>query len=188
MQRADVLVRGTGVQGALCTRSKRFKHLEPQRTFSTYSLTKLARCIDFFHRSSGWFNWTEPSLTTALQGIEGIQGAKCTSWKRFKHFEPHRTFSNYILTELARYIEFFYMSSGWFDWTKPSPSTSLQGIEGVQGAICTGSGRLKHIEPHRTFLNYSLTEIARYIDFFHTSSGWFDWTEPSLTTSLQGID
>ena len=45
--------------------------------------------------------------------------------------------------------------------------------------------RFKHIEPHRTFSNYILTEIARYIDFFHKSSGWFDWTEPSLTISLQ---
>ena len=58
---------------------------------------------------------------------------------------------------------------------------------GVQGALCTSSMRFKHIEPHRTFLNYILTEIARYIDFFHTSSGWFDCTEPSPTTSLQGI-
>ena len=28
-------------------------------------------------------------------------------------------------------------------------ATSLQGIQGVLGAICTGSGRFKHIEPHR---------------------------------------
>ena len=103
-----------------------------------------------------------------------------------KHMEPHRTFSNYILTEIARYIDFFHTSSGWFDWTEPSLTTSLQEI-GVQGAICTSLMRFKHIEPHRTFSNYILTEIARYIDFFHTSSGWFDWTEPSLTTSLQEI-
>ena len=43
------------------------------------------------------------------------------------------------------------------------------------------------VQAHRTFSNYILTEIARYIDLFHTSSGWFDWTEPSLTTSLQGL-
>ena len=50
------------------------------------------------------------------------------------------------------------------------------------------SGRFKQIEPRRTFSNYILTEIARYIDFFHMSLGWFDWTEPSLTASLQGIE
>ena len=64
------------------------------------------------------------------------------------------------------------------------PRTSARA--GVQGAICTGSGRFKHIEPHRTFSNYILTEIARYIEFFYTSSGWFDWTKPSLTTIFTG--
>ena len=174
-----------GVQGAyaICTGSGRFKHIEPHRTFSNYILTEIARYIEFFYTSSGWFDWTEPSATTSLQGIQGVQGAICTGSGRFKHIEPHRTFSNYILTEIAWYIEFFYTSSGWFDWTEPSPTTSLQGIQGVQGAICTGSGRFKHIEPHRTFSNYILTEIARYIELFYMSSGWFHWTEPSLTTS-----
>ena len=76
-------------------------------------------------------------------GEQRSEGARCTSWMRFKHSEPHRTFSNYSL---------------------------------------------KHIEPQQTFSNYILTELARSLDFFHTSSGWFDWTEPSLTTSLQGIE
>ena len=88
-----------------------------------------------------------------IQGREGVQGAICTSWKRFKHFEPQRTFSNCILTEIARFIDFFHTSSGLFDCTEPSQTTSLQGIQGVQGAIGTGSGRFKHIEPHRTLAN-----------------------------------
>ena len=46
-------------------------------------------------------------LTTSLQEI-GVQGAIRTSLMRFKHIEPHRTFSNYILTETARYIDFFH--------------------------------------------------------------------------------
>ena len=93
----------------------------------------------------------------------------------------------YILTEIARCLDFFHMSSGWFDSTEPSQTTSLQGIQGVQGALCTGSGRFKHSEPPRTFTKYILTERGRYIDFKYMSSGWFDWTEPSLTTALQGI-
>ena len=178
----------TAARSAKCTSSMRFKHIEPHRTFSNYILAERGRYLDFFYMSSALFDWTEPSLTASLQGIEGMQGAKCTSWMRFKHIEPHRTFSNCILTEIARYIDFFHSSSGWFDCTEPSPTTSLQGIQGVQGAICTGSGRFKHIEPRRTFSIYILTEIARYLDFFHMSSGWFDWTEPSLTASLQGIE
>ena len=43
------------------------------------------------------------------------EGAICTSWMRFKHIEPHRTFSNYILTEIARYIDFFRTSSEWYE-------------------------------------------------------------------------
>ena len=161
----------------------RFKHSKPHRTFSNFILTELARFLDFFNTSSGWFDWTEHSLTTALQGI---QGALCTSWMRFKHIEPHRTFSNYILTEIARYIDFFHTSSGWFDWTEHSQTTSLQGRQGVQGASCTSSMKFKLFEPHRTFSNDILTELARYIDFFHMRSGWFDWTKHSLTTALQG--
>ena len=160
-----------GVQGAISTGSGRFKHLEPHRTFSNYSFTEIARYIEFFYTSSGWFDRTKPSLTTSLQGIQGVQGAICTSWMRFKHLAPHRTFSNYTLTEIARYLDFFHMSSGWFDCTEPSPTTSLQGIQGVQGAISTGSGRFKHLEPHRTFSNYSFTEIARYIEFFRVRGG-----------------
>ena len=152
-------------EGAICTSWMRFKHIEPHRTFSNYILTEIARYIEFFYTSSGWFDWTEPSLTASLQGMEGVQGAICTSWMRFKHIEP---LSNCILTEIARYIEFFYTSSGWFDWTEPSLTASLQGMEGVQGASWM---RFKHIEPHRTFSNCILTEIARYIDFFHSSSG-----------------
>ena len=159
------------MQGAISTSSKRFKHIEPDRTVSNYILTDIARYIDFFQTSSGWFNWTKPSLTTSLRGRQGVQGARCTSSMRFKHSEPHRTFSNYILTEIARYREFCYTSLGWFDWTKPSLTTSLQGIQGVQGAICTTWMTFKHIEPQRTFSNYTLTEIARYFDFFHMSSG-----------------
>ena len=65
---------------------------------------------------------------------------------------PHRA---------RRSIEFLYTRLGWFDWTEPSLTTSVQGIEGVQGALCTGSGRLQHSEPQRTFSNYILTEIGR---------------------------
>ena len=133
--------------------------------------------------SSGWFDWTEPSLRTALQGKEGVQGARSTGSGRFKHIEPHRTFASYIHTELARSIEFFYTSSAWFDWTEPSPTTSLQGIPGVQGARGTNPGRFKYLEPHGTFSSDLVTELARYLALFETSSGWFDCTEPSSTSA-----
>ena len=43
----------------------------------------------------------EPSLTASLQGMEGVQGAICTSWMRLTQIEPPRTLSNGILTEIA---------------------------------------------------------------------------------------
>ena len=49
------------------------------------------RTLHCIYTSSGWFDCAEPSPTTSLQGI---QGAICTSWMRFKHIEPHRTQSN----------------------------------------------------------------------------------------------
>ena len=70
----------------------------------------------------------------------------------------YRTFSIYIVTEIAR----------------------------CAGCLCTCLEWFKHIEPRRTFPNHIITEIARYVEFCHMSSGWFYSTEPSLSTSLQG--
>ena len=55
------------------------------------------------------------------------------------------------------------------------------------GCLCTSSGWFKHIEPHRTYSNHNITEIARCGEVCHMSSGLFDCTEPSLSTSLQGF-
>ena len=65
--------------------------------------------------------------------------------------EPPQTFSNHIIAEIARCVEFFHMSLGWFDSTEPSLTTSLQGNQ--CGCLCTSSGWFKHIEPFRTFSN-----------------------------------
>ena len=46
----------------------------------------------------------------------------------------------------------------------------------VYRCLCTSSGWFKHIEPPR-FSNHI---IARCVQFYYMSSGWFDCTEPSL--------
>ena len=71
--------------GCLCNRSGWFKHIEPDRTYSNYNITEIARCGEVCHlssmcgevchMSSGWFACTEPSLATSLQGKQGVQGA-----------------------------------------------------------------------------------------------------------------
>ena len=71
--------------GCLCNSSGWFKHIEPDRTYSNHNITEIARCGEVCHMSSlcgevchmrsGWFDCTEPSLSTALQGKQGVQGA-----------------------------------------------------------------------------------------------------------------
>ena len=41
---------------------------------------KIAKCVEFCHMSSGWFDHTEPSLSTTLQGKQGVQGAHGLVW------------------------------------------------------------------------------------------------------------
>ena len=88
-----------------------------------------------------------------------------------------QTFLNHIITEMARYLEFFNTSSGRFDCTELSLTTSSEGKQRVQGAyaLVRGSSRaLNLLELHH----------CRCVEFFHMSSGWFAYTEPSPTTSL----
>ena len=52
-------------------------------------ITKIARCVEFCHMSSGWFDYTEPSLS-GLQGANVlVRGVSSTS----NLFEPSRTTS-----------------------------------------------------------------------------------------------
>ncbi len=61
---------GVGCTGCLCSRSVTGVQRQTQ-----HNITKLARCGEVCHLSSGWFDCTEPSLSTALQGKQGVQGA-----------------------------------------------------------------------------------------------------------------
>ena len=107
---------------------------------------------------------------------------------RLKHIEPHRTFSNYILTEIARYIDFFHTSSGWFECTEPSPTTG--------DTRCAGCNlhRFEEVQAHRTSLNLlERDNITRYIEFFLHEFGvvrldrtFSDYIFSTLSTSLQG--
>ena len=88
--------------------------------------------------SSGWFDCTEPSLTTSLQGKQGVQCARALvlgGSSASNIFEPHhrrdskvcrvlpqafgvvrlyRTFSNYIFIGETRFAGCLCTSSGWF--------------------------------------------------------------------------
>ena len=77
----------------------------------------------------------------------------------------YRTFSNYRWTGTGRII------------------SRAPRLRNPAVCLCTGSSA-SNLEP--TFLNYIIAERARCIEFFYMSSGWFDCTEHSLTTSLDG--
>ena len=173
-------------------------------------------CVEFCHMSSGWFDCTEPSLSTSLQGKQGVQvlmhlfgvvQAHRTSSNlpephhyrdskvcrvlshEFGVVRPYRTFSVYIVTGETRSAGCLCTSSGWFKHIEPPRTFSNHIITKIARCVefChMSSGCFKHIEPRRTFPNHIITEIAKCVEFCHMSSGWLDCTEPSLSTSLHG--
>lgn len=104
-----------------------------------------------------------------------MQSAYALVWGSSKCIKPPQALEYNIKAEIARCVKIFNMSLGWFDCTEPSLSTSLKGMQVVQAAYardwaCSSASNL--LEPHI---------IAKYVDFFHICSGWFDCTELSLT-------
>ena len=91
------------------------------------------------------------------EGATRCAGCLCSSLGWFKHIEPHRTYTNDIITEIARCGEVYHMRSGWFDCTEPSLSTSLQGKQGVQGAYATSSNLL------------TTHHLYRCVEFYHST-------------------
>ena len=185
--------------GCLSNSSGWFKHIEPQRTYSNHIITEIARCGEVCHMRSGWFACTEPSLSTSLQGKQGVHGASAL-------VQGGSSTSNHFITERARCSE-------WFDCTEHSLTASLQGKRGVQGASALArgvsstsnlieppqnvilerarcvefyhisSGWFKHIAPQRTSSKGMILERARCVEFFHISSGCFKHFEPHRTSS-----
>ena len=79
------------------------------------------------------------------------------------------------------------MSSGWFDCTEPSLSTSLQGKQGVQGAYALvrgGSSTSNLIEPSRT-TSFGVVRPYRTFsnDVVREGSTRFDVLEPPRTSA-----
>ena len=118
--------RETRCAGCLCTSSGWFK---PCRTFPNHIIPEIAKCVEFCndvdregsvrsnhpelmsHTSLGWFDCTNLLYLHCYRGNKCL----CTSSGWFKHIEPSRIFSNHIIAEIARCVEFCHMSSGWFD-------------------------------------------------------------------------
>ena len=131
-----------------------------------------------------------------------MQWVTCTSLMWFKHSKPHRSFSNYILTKIARYRDLFHMTSGCFDCTEPSTTTSHQRNQLVHKASCIPSISHIKLHPHRdrklqrllslkigvvridwTFSNYTSQEREGVQGARYTGSVMFKNIEPHRTLS-----
>ena len=60
---------GTWCVGYLYTRLGWFNCSEPPRTSSNLFMAEKARRVECFHMSSGWFDYTEPSLPTGWNRV-----------------------------------------------------------------------------------------------------------------------
>ena len=79
-------------------------HKNPANLVSPVKIkTEIAGRVEFIHMSSGWFDCTEPSQSTFLQGKQGLQGAYAIVRGGSSAFT--RTFSNHIIVEIARCVE-----------------------------------------------------------------------------------
>ena len=112
-----------------------------------------------------------------MHSLDEVQAHRTSSNLLELHSQALRTSLNLLELHSHRDSKVYRLLSHKFGMVRLDrtfSNYSLQGIQGVQGAICTSSARFNHSEPHRTFSNYILTELARYLDFLYTSSGWFD--------------
>ena len=80
-------------------------------------IAEMARSVEFFQVRSGWFDCTK--LYRYVQGAYALDQG---SWSALNLLEPHDCRDSKVCR---------VMSLGWFDCTKPSPSTSLRGKLGV---------------------------------------------------------
>ena len=149
------------------------------RTFSIYIAIGETRCAGCLCTSSGWFKHIEPLLN--LLELPNLRCARC-NMHRFGEVQAHRTSSNLLelhphrdrtssnLLKLHphRDSKVYRVLLHEFGVVRLYRTFSIYIVIGetrCAGCLCTSSGWFKHIEPLRTFSNYILTEIARYIEF-----------------------
>ena len=132
-------------------------------------------------------------LYRTFSGETMSAGCLCTSSGWFKRIEPPRTFSNHIIAEIVRCVEFIHMSSGWFDCAEQG----MQGVMHLFGVVPVFSNHiiteskvcrvLSHefgvVRPYRTFSIYIVTGETRSAGCLCTSSGLFKHIEPPRTFS-----
>ena len=128
---------GTWCVGYLYTRLGWFNCSEPPRTSSNLFMAEKARRVECFHMSSGWFDYTEPSLPTGWNRVCRVVytrsgwfnlyrsfsnniftgGTGCVRYTYTRLVQSQRTTSNLFMEEETGCVEYVQMSSGWSDNT-----------------------------------------------------------------------
>ena len=103
--------------------------------------------LDMEPMSSGWFDCTEPSLSTLLQGKQGVQGAYALvrgGSSILNPLEPHHHRDSKVWRVLSHEFGVVRLYLTFSIYIVAGETRSA-------GCLCTSSGCFKHIEPHRTF-------------------------------------
>ena len=100
--------------------------------------------------------------------------------------QPQRTSSNLLEPLQCRDSKVCRGLSHEFGVVRLYRTCLLTGGTGCVGYLCVSSGCFNRSEPSQTFSDHFSAEKARYVQVFRMSSGWFDYTEPSLTAASQG--
>ena len=114
---------------------------------------------------------TEPSLTTSVKCVYAL-------------VKVHRTFSELPQLHLCRESSLWrvlYVSSEWFDCNEPSLTTGEGSFDGFS---CTdGRNALNLLGTSQSTSLQRQQSVERVL---YMSLEWFDCTEPSLTTTVDG--
>ena len=132
--------------------SPAFGVVQLYRTFSNHFLAELTRCVEVFHKRSGWcFETQQRRASKVLLPLYRGSKVSCVTRSRwFKHIEPPRTSSNLLEPQHSRDSKVLSQEWEWFNCTEPSLATALQGKQGVQGAYALGSSASNLLKPSRT--------------------------------------
>ena len=142
--------------------------------------------------SSGWFDRTEPSLSTSLQGKQGVQGAYATS--HYTSIVPVCRVLSHHRTSIPAAVQEIQCVQGGCALVRGGSST-LNLIENLHephhhrdSKVCRGlSHEFGVVRPYRTFSMYIVTGETRSAGYLCTSSGWFKHIEPHRTYSNHNI-
>ena len=158
--------------------------VQAHRTYTKHTSTERARCVGCLSTRLGWFKHSEPTRTTPARRATCVAALERGGSRTANLIEPHRTYTNHTITEIARCVGCLCTRSGWFKHSEPQRSYTIHTITELArcvGCFCTRAGWFKHIEPHRTYTLLTITELARCVGCFCTRAGWFKHIEPHRT-------